>query len=454
MRLRPLAARQTSSLHLGALLLAGAALLAASGCGPQGGPAAPSQSPAKSAAPVPVTATPVERGTLLQQVEGTGSLEAYQVVAVAARLDGVVESVTVEEGDAVDSTRGLAVIDGTRRTLEQALARAAVDEAAAQAPRALAALGRAQAGVERARAQQRAAQTDLTEAEDLLTRRERLRGERPGVVPDEELVTSAALVARRRDALLVAGSALSEAQAAVAQAEADQGVATQALASARSRLALADKLLSDTVVRTPIAGVVRRRHVTLGQYVRAGDPLLEIVDRSRLRARFRVTEAESVRLATGQRLTVSVPALSGAEHPARLIHVDETANAVSRMVECLAEIEGPAATLKPGFFVLARVEVRVEGVLHVPEAALLPGDLGWVAYVVVDGQARRRVLRPGLRTKDGEAEIQAGVTEGDSVIVGGANVVTDGQAVAVTPWARPGAAAGPAGGSGPGPGPR
>lgn len=446
----PLPAPTDCAARLRTLLLVVSALLLPGGCGKPGEPSAPPATGPKAARAVPVTVTPVARGALLQRVEGTGSLEAYQVVAVAARLDGVVEAVTVEEGDAVDPTRSLAVIDGTRRTLERTLARAAVDEAAAQAPRALAALGRAEAGVERARAQQRAAQTDLTESEDLLKRRERLRTERPGVVPDEEIVTSAAQVARRRDALLVAGAALSEAQAAVAQAQADQGVATQALASAGSKLALAEKLLADTAVHTPIAGVVRRRHVTLGQYVRAGDPLVEIVDRSRLRARFRVTEAESVRLATDQRLSVSVPALSGAEHPARLIHVDETANPVSRMVECLAELTGPTPGLKPGFFVLARVEVRAEGVLHVPEGALLPGDLGWVAYVVEDGRAKRRVLSLGLRTKEGEVEILDGATEGESLIVGGANVVSDGQAVTPTPLVRRDAD-GQAPGAGPGP---
>jgi multidrug efflux system membrane fusion protein len=209
-------------------------------------------------------------------------------------------------------------------------------------------------------------------------------------------------------------------------------------------------VLEDTVVP---AALVRRRHVTLGQYVRAGDPLVEIVDRSRLRVRFRVTEAESVLLAKDQPLTFRVPSLSNDEHAAVLVHVDETASPVSRMVECLGEAREAPEALKPGFFVVAAVERTASDVLHVAEEALLPGEQGWIAFVVVDGVARRRALRLGMRSRDGRIEVLDGLKEGEALIVKGARIVSEGQAVTATAAAPAGAPPAPPAPADPAPSP-
>jgi membrane fusion protein, multidrug efflux system len=383
----------------------------------------------------PVTVAPVERKPMVQVIEGTGSLEAYQVVVVAARGDGIVEEAAFEEGDDVDPKRTLAVVDGRRRKLEHEQAEAAVREAEAEGPRTKAAVERAVAGMERARAQEGAARTDLEEAQAVLQRREGLARTSPGVVPEEEIATKRAQVDRMRDALAVSAAELKEADGARAEAEAQAAVAGATLATAQARERIAALTLADAIVRPPISGTVRRRHVNLGQYVRAGDPVAEIVDRSRLRVRFRVTEAESVRLAKDMAFTFLVPSLSGARHPAQLVHVDETASSVSRMVECLGDVSEPDALLKPGFFVVARVETRPRDAVAVPESALLPSDQGWLAYVVEGGNAKQRRLTVGLRTREGLVEVIEGLKPDESLVVSGANVLSDGMAVKATPAA-------------------
>jgi multidrug efflux system membrane fusion protein len=272
----------------------------------------------------------------------------------------------------------------------------------------------------------------------MLERRVALRRESPGAVPEEEVATIRATVARRREALSVAEAMRREAEAASAEAEAQTAEAKAALTSAQARLALATKAKNDTIVRSPLKGVVRRRHVTVGQYVRAGDPVAELVDRSRLRLRFRVSEAESVRLATGQELTFLVPSLSSTKHRGRLVHVDEAASSVTRMVECLGEVVEPDPALKPGFFAVATVETKLTGAIAVPESALLPGEQGWMVYVVEDGRAKRRPVALGLRTRDGRVEIREGLAVGATLVVEGANVLSEDAAVALQPAAPAG----------------
>ena len=57
---------------------------------------------------------------------------------------------------------------------------------------------------------------------------------------------------------------------------------------------------------------------------------------------------------TGRVRLCSDPPGDWAEHAGVLVHVDETASPVSRMVECLGEVNDPGTSLKPGFFVVAR----------------------------------------------------------------------------------------------------
>jgi multidrug efflux system membrane fusion protein len=100
------------------------------------------------------------------------------------------------------------------------------------------------------------------------------------------------------------------------------------------------------------------------------------------------------------------------------------------MVECLAEAPEPDPSLRPGFFATAAVETRTARALAVPEAALQPGEQGWVAFVVEGDRARRRPLVLGLRTRDGSVEVLDGLKEGETLVVRGGRVLYDGAPVA------------------------
>jgi membrane fusion protein (multidrug efflux system) len=126
-----------------------------------------------------------------------------------------------------------------------------------------------------------------------------------------------------------------------------------------------------------------------------------------------------------------MPSLSDVEHAAVLVHVDETASPVTRMVECLGEVASPAPALKPGFFVQANVPTRTERALAVPEKAIVPGEQGWTAFVVEDGAARKRTLVLGLRTHGAWVEVLDGLLEGDVLVLEGAHVLSDKSPVTV-----------------------
>ena len=82
--------------------------------------------------------------------------------------------------------------------------------------------------------------------------------------------------------------------------------------------------LSNTVIRAPQAGQVSELGVRLGQYVTAGTQLMFLVpDRVWVVANFK--EAQTARMAPGQRATVSVDALEGAELTGRVQQISPAA---------------------------------------------------------------------------------------------------------------------------------
>jgi len=351
----------------------------------------------------------VETRDLAYAVDAVGTLEAYDVVTVPARVDGTLESLTFNEGDAITTDQVLAVVDGPRYALELERSRTGVASAEASV------------GTARARTSQEEAA--VKEAEIALARRKGLREKNAGWVSEDELTTLEAAVARAR--------------AAREEAKAGETVASAMVEERRSALAIASKNLEDARVRSTLAGTIERRHVTVGQYVRAGDPIATLVDVSRLRVRFRVGEAESVRLKNGQEALFSVSAFPGRPFTSTIVHVNATADPVSRMVECIAAVKEPPSGLRPGFFASVTITVAREGkAVVVPVAAVLPTEKGFTAFVIEEGKARARQLRLGLHTKDGGVEVLAGLVPGETYAVDGAQSLSDGVAVEVVAGGR------------------
>lgn len=346
-----------------------AATLALGACGRSGGAASASPSGGRPASPaLRVRLAPVQVQDVVASVKALGTLEAEDLVQVTAEVEGAVASVGFNEGDRVSPETVLARIDPERYRLE--------------AQRAQAALAKAEADAERARQE--------------LERREQLFVEQ--LVAQEELNRARS----ERDRL--AGEA----------------------AAARAARDIADQNVRRSEVRPSRGGVIDTRTVSTGQFVRGGTVLATLVDVSRLRLRFRVSEGESLRARPGQTVGFRVAALGARDFPARIYHVGELANATTRQVEVLAWVQNPGP-LKPGFFaeVVLASETR-KGALTVPESAVQASEKGFVAYVVEGDTARQKTLQLGLRTEDGRVEIVSGLAPGQTVVVEGSDRLADG----------------------------
>jgi membrane fusion protein (multidrug efflux system) len=343
--------------------------------------------------PEPPPATRVDvaearRESVSVRAASVGTLEAEQRAELRAEVEGVVAAIPVAEGAAV--SRG------------ELLVRLDARELAAQA-------SAAEAAVERSR----------TEAENFRARLERNRG----------LLEAGAISPQALDDL---ESGYQAAQARTAEAEAN--------------LRLARRGLEKAVVRAPFAGRIGARSFYVGDYVREGDVLMELIDDDLLRVAFDLPEEYLGRVEMGSAVAVSARSLPGREITGRVAFVSPRVESATRTLAIEAEIPNAERLLRPGQFVDVEIELeeRPEAVV-VPEEAVVPRGGENFVFVVADGTAELREVALGERAP-GRVEVVSGLAAGERVVVAGQQKIQDGspvEAAAAAP--RPGAAAGPAG---------
>jgi len=244
---------------------------------------------------------------------------------------------------------------------------------------------------------------------------------------------------RRREAL-AANDLLSAEE--LNRSRSDSARLTASVEVAKAALGIAQQNLQRAEVRTQASGIINTRTADTGQFVRAGTVLATIVDASRLRLRFKVSEGESLRAHVGGSVTFRVAPLGPRDFTARIYHVGGIADTTTRQVEVLGWVDSPGE-LKPGFF----AEVTLVGeerkqALVVPEGAIQASEQGFVTYVVEGGKARLRPIQQGLRTGNGVVEILSGLKPGETVVTEGSDRLADGIPVEIVTRDEPKAAGG------------
>jgi RND family efflux transporter MFP subunit len=231
---------------------------------------------------------------------------------------------------------------------------------------------------------------------------------------------------------IAARKELEDAQRELTDAEA-------AVAAARTARATSSELAARQVVRAPFAGVVAARGHNPGDLVDPGapEPILRLVDPTRLQIEVAVPLAELSRVAVGNPATVAGPGAFPPERATVLAPpaaVDSTTGAATVRLGFVVPTRLPAGTP-------VRVEIQGpphEGALLVPAAALVQeGTQSYLFTVDAQGKAHRRPVRTGIVAGDlAELLPGSGVAPGEPVVVSGQNGLPDGAATVPAPAAE------------------
>jgi membrane fusion protein (multidrug efflux system) len=185
-------------------------------------------------------------------------------------------------------------------------------------------------------------------------------------------------------------------------------------------------------VRSPLTGSVAKRLVSVGEYVRPGTPLFDLVADDPLTLRGDVPERFAEELAVGQAVEIKVDAYPDDVFAGTLLRVSPAANAENRSITVEAAVPNAGRRLKAGFFASANIVTRTDDrALVVPETAVISFAGVTKLFVVRDNVARERHVRLGSREADGLVEILEGLQPDEQVATSGLAKLEDGMPVAV-----------------------
>ena len=216
-------------------------------------------------------------------------------------------------------------------------------------------------------------------------------------------------------------------------ARAEQTTSASVLAQAVAELEATKIENSQATLRARFAGIVTRVHHAEGEFVSGSntDPILQVVDPSRLQVAAHFPIPQLARIVQGQAATILAIGGDG-PLPATVASKPTTVDANAPTGEVRLAFTG-VTTLTTNAPV--SVEILLDqraNALVVPTPALLRDDMSpFVMVVGEDGRAHRRDVRPGLVT-DTLVEIVSGLEAGTRVIVGGVRDVAEGSLVVFT----------------------
>jgi RND family efflux transporter MFP subunit len=344
----------------------------------------------------------VEETPFGEAVTVNGTLAAYDETVASAKVPGRLRTITVDLGTVVRRGQVIAQVEPQDYNLRVQQAEAALAQARAR-------VGLSPDG-----------------------RDDRVTPEQTGTVRQARAVLDEARVSRDRAAKLVEQGivarsefdtvdanykvAVSRYQDAIEEIRNRQAMVAQR----RSELALAKQQLSDTAVHAPIDGVVQEKRASVGEYLAAGAPVVNIVKMDPLRLRAEVPEREATNVRAGQNVRVSVDG-NDYIYVGQITRLSPVIAQQTRMLLVEADVRNNGG-LRPGAF--ARAEIVTDDAkmaVTVPTNALVTFAGIEKVIVVENGKALEKPVTTGRRSGEW-TEIVAGVNVGDQVVVDPGNL--------------------------------
>src|SRR5215510_14237238 len=345
-----------------------------------------------------------------ETVTANGTLAAYDLTTVSVKVPGRVRTISVDLGTVVSKGQTIAQIDPEDYRLR-------VQQAEASLAQARARLGLAPDGTD-----------------------DRIDPEQTATVRQARAVLDEARYNRDRAAKLVEQGVIAKAEfdAATATFKVAEGRYQDAyeeirnrqgvLAQRRSELALARQQLKDTAVIAPLNGIVQEKRTSVGEYLAAGAPVVNIVKMDPLRLRAEIPERESHTVHTGQDVRVTVEGDANV-YLGKIMRLSPVIAEQNRMLVVEADVRNNGK-LRPGSFAHAEIVTNdAKMAVTVPNNAIVTFAGIEKVIVVQNGKALEKPITTGRRSTD-FTEIVAGINVGEKVIVDPGNLQS-GQAVEV-----------------------
>ncbi len=205
---------------------------------------------------------------------------------------------------------------------------------------------------------------------------------------------------------------------------------------AQANFDLSKARLTKLDIMAPFSGIVGLRTVSIGDYVKDGQDIVNLEGIDPLKVDFKIPEIYLKQLAVGQSLQITLDAFPNQTFQGKVFAINPLVDTNGRSIVIRAMVKNTEARLRPGMFARVRLLFSDErDSVAVPEQSLIPVGDEHFLFKVVDGRAQRFKIDIGQR-REGQVEVLQGLTAGDVVVTAGQLKLRDGSQVKVTEETR------------------
>ncbi|MCL1099194.1 efflux RND transporter periplasmic adaptor subunit [Shewanella gelidii] len=193
------------------------------------------------------------------------------------------------------------------------------------------------------------------------------------------------------------------------------------LQAATAKRDLAALQVQESMVRSPIEGIVAMRHIKTGNMAKEFEELFYIVNQDQLHGIVHLPEQQLNSLKLGQQAHIFTNSQSTQDAPvqAHVARISPIVDAQSGTFKVTLAVPNQQAKLKAGMF--TRVELKYDthkNVITVPYNAIVNQDNHHALYVINGKNADRREVQLGYREAD-TVEIISGISSGEQIVIRG-----------------------------------
>ncbi len=298
----------------------------------------PQTQPAAAASPPPptVNVTTVESHELNRQLRLPGELQPFEEVAIYAKVQGFVETISVDRGSAVKRGQLLAQLRAPEFDTQRREAEARVSGVQSQKVEAL-------ARVSNIRAQRIEAEAKLASDEGTF-KRLKAASATPGVVAGNDVEIAERAVEQARARI----QALNETEKA---AQAQVKTLDEGERAMRESVRAASNIEAYLRITAPFDGVITERNAHPGSLaMTSGTPMLRLQQISRLRLVVAVPEAEVAGITTGAKINFTLPAFPGETFSGTVSRLSRALDAKTRTMPVELDVANSSGKFAPGMF--------------------------------------------------------------------------------------------------------
>lgn len=194
-----------------------------------------------------------------------------------------------------------------------------------------------------------------------------------------------------------------------------------------------ENMLENTVLRSPISGVISARNYDVGDMYAMAQPIYTVQEISPVKLLVAVSERDYTRVKKGGQVSISADAFPGESFTGSITRLYPTVDPATHTFLVEVKVPNKDRRLRPGMFARVTLVFGKNHSVVVPDLAVVRQQGAGDRYVYVleeDGTVSFRRVELGVRMGN-EYEVLSGVKDGEKVVVEGQLRIKDGVRVEV-----------------------